>query len=339
MVPEFIVTTHDAADFTDEELALGVLLHNTVETEIWPEDPVTPVAHAIAEARAVPPRTSRTAFRAWMDDTLVGSVQVAIDPEHDDNPDMLACRIIVRSDYRRQGVGTCLLRHVSEFARARGRTRLVGQTYSRVPGGEQFARGMGAIQKGESHTNHLPTSEVDRSLLESWVQDGPKRAPGYEVVAWDGRVPDEDLSAFLDLLLVMNDAPRDDLEINDFTITANEWRDGEAQGAAVGQQRWFLVARRSSDGALAGLHDLAWVPAFPHVMWIGSTGVRSEHRGHALGKWLKAVMTLRVLDERPEVTDIRTGNADSNEAMLGINRAMGYRPLLGIATWELTIGE
>lgn len=72
-------------------------------------------------------------------------------------------------------------------------------------------------------------------------------------------------------------------------------------------------------------------------MWVGSTGVRPEHRGHALGKWLKAAMTLRVLEERPHVTDIRTSNADSNEAMVGINCAMGYRPLLGTATWELLI--
>lgn len=304
---------------------------------MWPEDPVTPVGHAIAEARAVPSGTERTAFRAWADGCLVGSVEVAINPEQDDNPDMLACQINVRSDHRRQGAGTALLRQVSKFARAQGRTRLVGRTYSRVPAGERFARRAGAIQVGESHTNHLPLSEVDRALLESRVQDGPKRAPGYELVAWDGSVPDEELGAFLDLFLVMNDEPTDDLEVNDFTITEREWRDGEAQGAAIGEERWLLVARRSGDGVLAGFHQLAWVPAFPHVMWVSSTGVRPEHRGHALGKWLKAAMTLRVLDERPHVADIRTSNADSNAPMVGINRAMGYRPLLGTTTWELAI--
>jgi hypothetical protein len=48
-------------------------------------------------------------------------------------------------------------------------------------------------------------------------------------------------------------------------------------------------------------------------------------------------MTLRILDERPEVDDIRTGNADSNDAMLGINREMGYRPLLATTGWELDV--
>jgi hypothetical protein len=46
---------------------------------------------------------------------------------------------------------------------------------------------------------------------------------------------------------------------------------------------------------------------------------------------------LRALDERPSVKEIRTGNADSNDAMLGINRAMGYRPLMSTTTWELTV--
>jgi hypothetical protein len=48
-------------------------------------------------------------------------------------------------------------------------------------------------------------------------------------------------------------------------------------------------------------------------------------------------MTIRILDERPDVTNVRTGNADSNDAMLGINKAMGYRPLLGQMVWELPV--
>ncbi len=227
---------------------------------------------------------------------------------------------------------------MAAFAQVEGRTRLNGRTYSRIPAGALFAGNAGATRKSESHTNHLPTADVDRALLEAWVHEGPRRAAGYELMAWDGPVPEEHLEAFVELLLVMNDAPRDDLELNDFTLTAPEWRETEQQGIAVGEQRWFLVAR-SSDRTLVGLHDVSWAPAFPHVVFIGSTGVRREHRGHALGKWVKAAMTLRILDDRPDVVDIRTGNADSNDAMLGINRQMGYRPLFGVTTWELDVEE
>lgn len=335
----YVVTTHNAADFADEEIRLGTLLFNTLEAEVWPEDPITPIADAIAEARATPPTVARTAFRAWADGALVGNVEVAIDQEHDDNPDVLDCQVVVHRDHRRRGVARLLLRHVVDFARVHGRSRLVGRSYSRVPAGESFAEAVGAVRKAEAHSNHLPTAEVDRDLLRAWVDEGPRRAPGYELVSWDGPIPDAHLDAFLELLLVMNEAPRDDLDMNDFTVTAKQWREAEARGAAVGEERWFLVARRSTDGVLAALHDLTWVPRFPNVMWIGSTGVRPEHRGQALGKWLKASMTLRVLDEKPDVADIRTGNADSNDAMLGINRAMGYRPLYGVTTWELGVDD
>jgi hypothetical protein len=83
---------------------------------------------------------------------------------------------------------------------------------------------------------------------------------------------------------------------------------------------------------------VSWRAYCPAVLNVEDTGVRREHRGHALGKWLKASMTLRILDERPSVVDIRTGNADSNDAMMGINRAMGYVPLMSSSIFELTVG-
>jgi mycothiol synthase len=46
-------------------------------------------------------------------------------------------------------------------------------------------------------------------------------------------------------------------------------------------------------------------------------------------------MTLRIMDERSQVTSIRTGNADSNDAMLGINKEMGYVPFISQTTWEI----
>jgi GNAT superfamily N-acetyltransferase len=82
-----------------------------------------------------------------------------------------------------------------------------------------------------------------------------------------------------------------------------------------------------------------WNPEEPETVYVGATGVDPEHRGHALGKWLKAVMTLRVMDERPQVTSIRTGNADSNDAMLGINKEMGYVPFISQTVWEIATAD
>jgi hypothetical protein len=184
--------------------------------------------------------------------------------------------------------------------------------------------------------NHLVLSSVDRALMEKWVAEGPARAEDYEIFGWDGDVPEQHMDNFLAAVLVMNTAPRDDLQMNDFTITAGEVREQEKVSNAVGIEPWQLIARRKSDGAWAGIHDVAWNPSEPETVYVGATGVDPAHRGHALGKWLKAVMTLRVMDERPQVTSIRTGNADSNDAMLGINKEMGYVPFIASTTWELS---
>ncbi len=330
----------DPSTFTDDEVAEGVAFGNLLQAEVLPEDPPTPFDVALAGHKAVPERYRRYNVRVRdAAGNLVGGTGFAVDPEHDDNPDLLWGGVRVLADHRRQGVGTQLLAHLVAIARHEGRERIVGSTNGRLPAGDAFASAIGAESKQAQHLNHLPLADVDRPMLEQWSADGPGRAPDYELISWDNVVPEEHMAAWLDLVLVMNTAPRDDLKINDFTITAEQIREGEKRMAAVQAEEWVVVARRKSDGAFAGFHNVTWMPADPNVVWVDSTGVVPEHRGHALGKWLKAVMTLRVLDERPQVTEIRTGNADSNDAMLGINKEMGYRPFISSTTWEISVDK
>lgn len=333
----YTFTVADPMDFSDDDIRDGVDLANTLSAEVVPDDPPTPYDQAIETHRSRPKRLRRTSIRVRdAAGVLVGSTAITIDPEHDDNPDMLPIGINVLASHRRNGVGTQLLAHVVALAKREQRTRLIGGTSSRLPGGEAFALSLGAEKKQAAHMNRLMISDVDRALMEQWVADAAVRAAEYELFGFDGPVPEEHLDDFLAAILVMNTAPRDDLEMNDFTITAEEVREDEKVAAAAGYEEWQLVARRKADGVWAGIHDVGWNPSEPDFVYVGSTGVFPEHRGHALGKWLKAAMTLRILDERPNVTEIRTGNADSNDAMLGINREMGYKPFIDQTVWELS---
>ena len=334
----FTIRLHDPKDDRDDEVAERVALGNVLKDELLPDDPDSTVEQAIAALRSQPERIRRFSFRARdADGRLVALAGTNIDPDNDDNPDVLWAGINILPDARRQGLGTRLLAELVALARAEGRTRLIGSTMGGREDGEAFAKAVGAVSRQATHLNHLPLAEVDRPMLERWVAEAATRSADYELIGWDGAVPEEHLANWLELVVVMNTAPRDDLQLNDFTITAEEVREHERVMEAAGYETWVLVARHRTTGEWAGFHDVNWDPDQPQYVYVDSTGVRPEHRGHALGKWLKAAMTLRVLDERPDVTNIRTGNADSNDAMLGINKEMGYRPLLGQTTWELPV--
>jgi GNAT superfamily N-acetyltransferase len=304
---------------------------------MFPDEPSPPLADVIADHRAVPARVRSWEIRGCdSEGALVGRAICRLDPEHDATPDLLEATVFVHPMHRRRGLGSALLDHLLQLARGERRARVTSWTTSRAPAGDAFARGHGARAVSHGHINSLHVHRVDRALLEQWVTEGPQRAPGYELLAWDGPVPDEHLVAFADLYNVMNDAPLDDLVMTDYSVTPEQLREWERRAAATSAQTWTVVAR-APDGTLAGFHAVNWRSSQPTIMNVADTGVRSEHRGHALGKWLKAVVTLRTLDERPSVEEIRTGNADSNDAMLGINHAMGYRPLFSSTTWELAV--
>jgi mycothiol synthase len=334
-----VITAHDPRLDSDEEIEERVAFGAAMSKEVFPDDPPPDAAQAIAAQRQAPERVRRWSFRARDEaGAIVGMGSCRIDPEHDDNPDVLDVSVYVDPGHRRSGIATMLFSELVGVAAQEGRSRLLFTTFERVPAGAAAAGAVGATAKLVEHVNHLPTRAVDRAMLETWAAEGPTRAPGYELVSFDGPCPDEHLDGYIEQILVLNDAPRDDLQVNDFTMTPEQIREDERMTAAAGVEVWTLLARHES-GAYAGIHNVSWNPTAPSVAWVGLTAVDPTHRGHALGKWLKATMTLRIVDERPDVTEIRTGNADSNDAMLGINRQMGYRPMMGVTAWELATDD
>jgi GNAT superfamily N-acetyltransferase len=332
------IALHDPKRDTDDEIAERVALQNVLMAEVLPDEVPNPVDESIAVWRAQPDRVRWWSFRARDEDgALIGLSATSIDPDFDNDPDLLFVQLAVRAEHRRAGLGTELLGRIVEVAEAEGRTRLIGHTSGLRPESEAFAVATGAEVKSRAHENRLLTADVDRAQLEGWVRDAADRASDYELIGWDGPVSDEDIDRWVAIQLVMNTAPHDDLEVNDFTLTADLLREHDEIRKAAGVEHWIVVARHRTTGDWAGYHDVTWMPSDPTIVFVGATAVDPPHRGHALGKWLKAAMTLRILDERPQVVEIRTGNADSNDAMLGINRAMGYQHWISNATWELPV--
>lgn len=269
----------------------------------------------------------------------------AMAPIGGDNPHLLQVDLAVVPEARRRGVGRALAAWVLGVARRRDRRLLVGASQDAVPAGGAFARALGAREAMRSRVNELDLGRHGerlfgaQGLVARWIAEGPTRAPGYDVGWLPHPLPEDVLEPFAALKRSMNDAPRGDLDVEDRAYTADSLRDADAYTAARGEVAWTLLARRRHDGAFAGFTDLYWSPENPRVAQQGDTAVAPEHRGHALGKWLKALMLERLHRERPDVRVVRTGNADTNAAMLGINEALGFAVAREAVVWQVEADE
>ncbi len=65
--------------------------------------------------------------------------------------------------------------------------------------------------------------------------------------------------------------------------------------------------------------------ARPHLGEQDDTAVLRAHRGHRLGMLLKAGMVLWLAEAEPQLETVDTWNAESNEHMIRVNEALGYR--------------
>jgi GNAT superfamily N-acetyltransferase len=125
----------------------------------------------------------------------------------------------------------------------------------------------------------------------------------------------------------------------DWKLTEEQIRDREDWFRQVGVEWWLILAVHESTGQGAGFTEVTYDPKQPWMMWQQGTAVIDPHRGHRLGLWMKAAMLERILRERTEVKLIRTGNANTNAQMLGINTQLGFKVAWASIIWQLSIAD
>ena len=104
----------------------------------------------------------------------------------------------------------------------------------------------------------------------------------------------------------INDAPTDDLDIEDEVFSADRMRAYETgQLRHVASRMFRAFARHRETGELAG-HTVVLVDGErPHLAQQHDTSVVRSHRGHRLGMLLKTDMLLWLREVQPQVAEIR----------------------------------
>ena len=254
------------------------------------------------------------------------------------SPNILGTSIDVVLEHRRKAVGSALLEKAAKIAVEMKRPLLSLFYFDTVPAGGAFADAIGAKTELEFHSNVVKVPDLDTNLLEEWFEQGPERAPGYSVIVAEGAYPDELLEGMAHLYLVLErDMPHPDT-----------WEPREWSGEFVKQMMEHYLQGTDALTAIA-IHNESGVPAgmsqlirrhSDHTTWIVSTTmVDPDHRGFALGKWVKAAVNLDALERWPGAEWQETGNAFTNEAMLGINHAMGFEHEFTMTDAEVNVAQ
>lgn len=332
---DFSIREWDPDDAPEEDFEARYELYLAFHAEQSPEDPIQPYDQYREGFRHKSSWAKQLRWDAVEGGTgrLLGTANLSL-AYVETNRHLAWGGVNVAADARRNGIGTALAAKVVAAAKEDGRT-LLGSGAPEDGVGEHFLEAVGATRKLRDRKSRLLIADVDRALMEEWVRKAKERADGYSLVFWEDRCPDEHLQRFIDLTHVMNTAPRDELEMEDFKQTPERFREGEDRFLAQGYTGWTLVVVEDATGEFAGFTELGFASYDPTVAWQGGTGVVPAHRNKGLGRWLKADMVLRLMDGKPAVEKIDTDNAHSNDPMLGINIAMGFKIVKSSWAWQV----
>ncbi|HSU74931.1 MAG TPA: GNAT family N-acetyltransferase [Terrabacter sp.] len=323
MTEDFTIRPIDVLDPDQDDAARQWIdVHASVQRELFAE---RGSAWSLEELQALH-RTGtkkRVDLAAWTGDRVVGALEVQLPLV--DNPDAAMLWLSVRAGARGRGIGSALLAEAERIGADHDRSLFFAETEWAEGGSdasEPFATGRGFVVAMTVLRSEM-VLPADRAALGALVQ-----GPGAEDYALEGYVDDMPEDWLEDRAVLQQrmstDAPADDLALEEEAWDAQRLLEQQQRLRSAGRRILESVARHVPSGRIVGFTQVSVSASEPTLGYQQDTLVLTEHRGHGLGLRLKAATALRIMEELPEVTAVRTWNAASNEHMLAVNRRLGY---------------
>ena len=243
-----------------------------------------------------------------------------------DNRHLAWLGLQVHPDRRRHGVGTRLLNFARTRTRELGRSSIGGQGWD-TAAARGFALRHGFPQKSSEVNRRQYVKTVDAGVLSRLHDQAVAAAADYELLRIFGRTPDHLLDGVAAMTAAINDAPTDDLDIEDEVFPTQRIAAYESSQLARGLRLYRVVARHKESGDLAGHSVVAVEIDRPQIGDQHDTAVVHAHRGHRLGLAVKTEMLRWLAEAEPQLETIDTWNAESNAHMIEVNELLGYRVL------------
>lgn len=309
----------------DETLIKLANLWSLWDVEVLPDDPPLPLGQRLADMRHYREKRRSPHWLLWDDGLLVGSVGAHM--EIDQDLDNAFVTVYVHPDHRQRGhARRLLIEAISELER-NNRIRVAMEAATHLDGGGiAVAAGLKPVMQAKR--SRLVIADLDLGLMRSWVERAQERASDYELVFAESPIPEDILDDFVDVMHVMNTAPREGYEEDDHVWTSTEWRNRELDMSDRKERVLNYIAHHKPSGKFVGYTNIDYQGHYPEQSWQWDTGVDPAHRNKGLGRWLKAAMIEKLVESFPEVKRIDTFNAGSNEPMLHINIEMGFKPIM-----------
>jgi GNAT superfamily N-acetyltransferase len=262
---------------------------------------------------------------------VTGILEVSLPRWDNAHAGMLSVTVDPRA--RRRGLGTALFEAGVGRIRASGRSLALAYAFD-LPATTAFAKAMGLDRGSEEVQRRQDLRALDWGRLDAEYAAAVERSADYELVRLAGPTPQDMLADVARLTGAINDAPTDDLEVEDEVFTPERIRAFEAAQAAQQRRTYRLIARERDTGVLAG-HTMVGVDSDrPWLGWQYDTSVLRAHRGHRLGLLLKIGMLRWLADEEPQLHALDTWNAASNAHMIAVNEILGYRVVAQVIAWQ-----